>query len=139
MKNLLSILTQFVITVLCLSTVFAQYEPYTQKSLPDGAIARFGKGDIWRIEYSPDDTRVAVTTSIGVWIYDSQTGEELDLITGGHTDRVYSAAYSPDGKTLVAVRYNKTVQLWNVSTGKRIGKMIKPSKMIHRKTLVLLI
>ncbi len=125
MKNLLLILTQFVITVLCLSTVFAQYEPYTQKSLPEGAIARFGKGDIWRIEYSPDDTRVAVTTSIGVWIYDSQTSEELDLITGGHTDRVYSAAYSPDGKTIATGSWDSTVRLWDTRTGKNTKTLIR--------------
>ena len=31
-----------------------------------------------------------------IWLYDTQTGEELDLITG-HTDMVISMAFSPDG------------------------------------------
>ena len=120
MKKLFLMLMLFVAATLCLTTDFAQYEPYTQADLPEGAIARFGKGYITGIMYSPDGTQVAVSTYIGVWIYDAQTGEELSLITGQHEKPIYTAAYSPDGKTIATGSGDGTVRLWNTHTEKSI-------------------
>ena len=56
-------------------------ENYTQWSLPEGAKARLGKGSITgNIAYSPDGTRLVVPSSIGIWIYDAYTLEEVELI-----------------------------------------------------------
>ena len=53
--------------------------------LSEGARQRIGKGTLsGRVVYSPDGTRLAVASSIGVWIYDANTGEELALFTGTH-------------------------------------------------------
>ena len=120
MKKLFLTLILFFVALFSLSPAFAQYEPSTQFRLPDGAIARLDKGSIKGIMYSPDGTQFAVTTEIGVWIYDAQTGEELDLIAGKHKDRVYAAAYSPDSKTIATVGEDKTIQLWNVHTGQHL-------------------
>ena len=69
------------------ANTFAQDSP--QWHLPEGATARLGKGRIsGEIAYSPDGTRLAVAGSIGIWLYDAQTGEALDLLTG-HTSVVY--------------------------------------------------
>ncbi len=77
---------------------FAQDTPQWQRwQLPEGAKMRLGKGGIIEIAYSPDGTRLAVAGSIGIWLYDAETGEELDLLTG-HTGRVISVVFSPDGK-----------------------------------------
>ncbi|THU99244.1 WD40 repeat-like protein, partial [Dendrothele bispora CBS 962.96] len=35
----------------------------------------------------------------------------------GHTDSVWSVAFSPDGRKLASGSYDKTVQIWNVATG----------------------
>jgi WD40 repeat protein len=35
----------------------------------------------------------------------------------GHTDRVYSIAFSPDGKQVVSSSYYETVCLWDATTG----------------------
>jgi len=36
----------------------------------------------------------------------------------GHTHRVTSVAFSPDGKTLASGSIDKTIKLWNPATGK---------------------
>ena len=57
-------------SVLFLQNSFAQ--DYTRWELPEGAKSRFGKGLITgNIEYSPDDRKLAVGSSIGVWLYDA--------------------------------------------------------------------
>ncbi len=112
--------TLALVMTLCLSTAFAQFEPHTQMGLPEGAIVRFGKGYIRGIAYSPDGTQMAVSTRIGIWIYDARTGETLNLITGKRPNSVICAAYSPDGKTIVSGGEEDTVQIWNAHTGKNI-------------------
>ena len=94
-------------------TGFAQ--DYTQWKLPEDAIARLGKGKLQDIQYSPDGSRLAVASSIGIWIYDAETGKELDLITG-QRDEVLCVAYSPDGQIIAGGSLGE-VRLWDANTG----------------------
>ena len=96
------------------ANTFAQDSP--QWHLPEGATARLGKGWITEIAYSPDGTRLAVAGSIGIWLYDAQTDEALDLLTG-HTSWVSSVSFSPDGNTLASGSDDGTVRLWDANTG----------------------
>ena len=118
-KMLFSIpLMLFLLSILCLPSSFAQ--DYTTWGLPEGAKARIGKGWITSdIAYSLDGERLAVASSIGVWIYDAQTGEELDLLTG-HTKVITSVSFSPDGQTLAFADGAGTIQLREVSTHKHL-------------------
>ena len=75
---------------------FAQDSP--QWHLPEHVKARLGKGRISEFQYSPDGTRLAITGSVGIWIYDTATLQEIDLFTE-HTDWGTSIAFSPDGRT----------------------------------------
>ena len=113
-KGLFLKLSLLFIAVLCLQNGFAQ--DYTRWGLPDGAKARLGKGWILDFAYSPDGTRLAVGTSIGIWLYDADTGAELSLLTG-HTDWVWSVAFSLDGKTLASGSLDNTIRLWDAHTG----------------------
>ena len=88
----------------------------TKWHLPEGAKLRLGKGKINEIQYSPDGHQRAVASSVGIWIYDTHTGEVLALLTG-HTGRVLSIAYSPDGLTLVSGSEDKTICFWDTQTG----------------------
>ena len=73
----------------------------TQWSLPKDAIARFGKGSITDVAYSPHGTYLAVRGSFATWLYDAQTGEVLKMFPNQseyyHTGDL---AFSSDGNTL---------------------------------------
>ena len=100
-------------------------QEYTRWNLPAGAILRLGKGITYDLEYSPDGTRLAVATSIGIWLYDAHTATEIALLAG-HMAGERSVAFSPDSKTLASgSMYNthdgnvrSTIRLWDVYTGK---------------------
>ena len=77
-------------------------QDYARWGLPEGAKARLGKGYVTGdIAYSPDSAHIAVASSIGIWLYDVGTGDEVNLLTG-HTRPVHSVAFSPDGWTLAS-------------------------------------
>ena len=86
----------------------------SQWQLPEDAIARFGKGTLTDCVYLPDGNRLAVLSSIGVWIYDVRTGEALDLITEPFTEDM---RLSPDGKTLAAAS-DGSIYLWDLQARK---------------------
>ncbi|MDE0635645.1 MAG: WD40 repeat domain-containing protein [Candidatus Poribacteria bacterium] len=96
--------------------LFAQ--DYNKWKLPEGAKLRLGKGRVHDIKYTPDGKRVAVATSIGIWIYDAHTHEELALLTG-HTSRVTAIDFPADGSFLASGSFDGTVRLWNIDTGEQ--------------------
>ena len=110
------------VTPLILFTLFSLNtfaEDYTQWGLPEGARVRLGKGSINEIAYSPDGTLLAVASSIGIWMYDMQTYQEVALLTG-HTSSVNSVSFSPDGNKIATGSHDSTIRLWDVATGAHI-------------------
>ena len=87
-----------------------------QWHLPEGVKAHLGKGVINEIQYSPDGTRLAVASGIGIWLYDTATHQEIALFTG-HTEMVSSVAFSPDGGTLASGSSDAISRLWDAVTG----------------------
>ena len=115
--------SSYLITILLLAVVLwhanAAAQDYTTWGLPSGATARLGKGEITgNIAFSPDGTRLAVATSIGIWIYDVRTNKTkpIDLLIG-HTESVTSIAFSPHSTILASGSDDGTVRLWDVITG----------------------
>ena len=130
----------FLLTAVLFSIGFAQDN--TQVGLPEGAIARFGKGDIRVMRFSPDGTQLAVGTSVGVWLYDVQTGNARALFPAkprladnkqfrpgnpkewiaDTVSDVRNIAFSPDNRILaVGESRNFVVQLWDVESGKELS------------------
>ena len=103
-------------------------DDYTQWHLPEGAKMRLGKGRINDIQFSPDGTEFAATTSIGIWIYDAKTGAEITLIKqpGRGFGKI---AFSPDGNVLACAAGSNgrgAVQLWDKAAGKLITTLPSP-------------
>ena len=94
-------------------------QDYTRWGLPEGAKVRLGKG--WpsgRIAYSPDGTRLAVASSIGIWLYDAHTGAEVALLPES-TSWIIFMSFLLDGSTLASARLDRTVRLWKVGSGQQ--------------------
>ena len=106
------------LTVGILSNSFAKDN--TKVGLPEGAIARLGKGGINLMRFSPDGTRLAVGTDVGVWLYDVPDGKETALFTG-HTGQVNALAFSTDGKMLASGGFaNPVIQLWDLDVDSKL-------------------
>ncbi len=119
--------TFFTLTLLLVFLMFSTSgfaQDYARMGLPEGAIARLGKGSLKDIEYSPDGTRLAVATSIGVWLYDTSTDTELNLLSNA-PDYVQAIAFSPDGRILASSGYsqNRVIRLWDTDTGELRGTL----------------
>jgi len=122
--TLFSILVVLLAIFTVVANTFAQN--YTTFGLPEGAKTRLGKGKINEVTYSPDGTRLAVASSIGIWIYDAQTGEELELISG-HVAEVNGISFSPDGNALASGSYDGTVLVWELNPS-TIADATEPAK-----------
>ena len=106
------------LTIGVLSTSFAQDN--TKVGLPEGAIARLGKGGINIMRFSPDGTRLAVGTDVAVWLYDVPDGKETALFTG-YIGQVNALAFSSDGKILASGgSANPVIQLWDMDTDSKL-------------------
>ncbi len=125
-----SIMILLLINIMSLSSAFA--EDYTRWELPEGAKLRLGKGKLANFEghlttigkgssyhFTPDSTKLVVFTSIGIWVYDVQTGKEVRLSTA---DRFWShddVALSPNSKMYAKIR-NHRIELREINTNELI-------------------
>ncbi len=130
-------LSKYITTIFMLCALFllnVSAKDAAHFGLPEGAKLRIGQGTLGEIAYFPDGTRFAIATSIGIWIYDSITGERLYQLYD-HKSRVNgikNVSISPNGKTIATEVSDETVLLWNASTGKLLRKLERDGKGHYR-------
>ena len=99
----------------------------TQLGLPEGVTARIGKGSLGEVHFSPDGSQLAISTAIGIWFHDPETGKALELLQRPNIRSPYPFAFSPDGNRIgIGVGAKKrnasrnsrySVEVWNTTTG----------------------
>ncbi len=91
-------------------------------ALPNGAIVRFGKGDLGGVKLSLDNTYFAVGTGSGLWWYDVPSMIPISL---WETEKglINSIVFSPEGKWIVTNNWSGTLKVLDIQTGKCVYKM----------------
>ena len=95
-------------------------------ALPEGAIARFGKGTVYDLAFTPDGKYLAVGTWVGLWWYDVSN---LSPIALWETERgaIARIAFSPNGKRLITINVEGLIKSLDVSTGDCISQVKHPA------------
>ena len=88
----------------------------SQWHLPPDKSAMFSTSGINDIQYSPDGTRIAIATAIGIWLYNLNRDEGPVMLTTDSVN-VYNVSFSPDGKMLAGGHGEYLVRLWDVNSG----------------------
>ncbi len=90
-------------------------------ALPEGAIARLGRGSVRDMAFSPDGQHFAVGTNIGLWLYDLPTLSPIALweTERGYSDRV---TFSPDGRW-IAAHPRDALRVWDIQNESCIAEM----------------
>ena len=91
-------------------------EDVTTWALPEGAIARLGRGSVRDIAFSPNGQYLAVASAIGLWLYEFPTLSPIALwdTERGMTD---SVVFSPDSRRIVTHTFVEDVKVWDIESG----------------------
>jgi hypothetical protein len=95
------------------------------KGLPSVQIEPLPKGIVFAVVFSKDGRQIALACEDKtVAVHDAKTGKEVARLEG-HSERVWTAAFSPDGGTLASCsgEYARpedggAVKIWDLKTGK---------------------
>lgn len=110
----------------------------TTWALPEGAIARLGRGSISNnMAFSPNGTSLVVATAIGCWWYDLATTQPIAL---WETERgmVSAISFSRDGRWIATGNWDGIVKVWDSQTLQCLTEIDVPEhpvgkgKSIHR-------
>ena len=93
--------------------------------VPTATLKGFLPPDVWvpTVVWSPDRDNLASASGDEVWIWNTKTGQRLQILTG-HQRPVTSVAWSRDGKRIASASKDRTVIVWDANTGKRLLTLI---------------
>lgn len=80
-----------------------------------------GSLEVLALAWAPGGQQLALAHGTVVSLVDRRTGRELRL--EGHSGTIRSIAWSPNGKTVASASDDKTLRLWEVTSGMAIHKL----------------
>ncbi|MCG9131652.1 WD40 repeat domain-containing protein [Candidatus Poribacteria bacterium] len=94
----------------------------TTWKLPEGAIARLGRGIIADLVFSPDGESLAIATTVGVWIYELATMKPITLL---ETERglVSTISFSPNRQWIATSNWDGIIKVWETETQRCTAKI----------------
>ena len=88
-------------------------------------------GNVLAVSCSHTNNRMAVGTATGeIWVYEMLTGVPIYSFAG-HTDGVWSVAFSPDERTLASSSDDGTIRLWDLTTGESLGLIAEHTQRVR--------
>ena len=106
-------------------TIYLSLSSLSIWALPEGAVARLGKGIISgedrAIVFFPDGSMLAVATSTGVYLYNPSTFAEVSFFETNAG--VTSISFTDNGKLLAGGSLDDTVKLWNVASQQEVATL----------------
>ena len=96
-------------------------------ALPEGAVARLGRGKNNDVAFSPDGQYFAVGTSIGFWLYELPT---LSPIALWDTARgtINAVAFSADNRWIVTYTFVEHLKVWDIQSGTCVTQIEVPNE-----------
>ncbi len=91
-------------------------------ALPEGAIARLGKGGNPKIALSPNSKYFAVGTMIGLWWYDISSKSPIALWES-ERGLISIAKFSPNGEWIAIANWDGIIKLLDLQTGECLAQM----------------
>ena len=104
----------------------------TTWALPEGAIARLGRGNIGHnMAFSPDGTSLVVPTAIGCWWYDLTTLQPVAL---WETEKgvVLAISFSANGQWIATGNWSGIVKVWDAQTLQCLAEIDVPEHPIGK-------
>ena len=96
-------------------------------ALPEGAIARFGRGKNNDVAFSPDGQYFAIGSWIGLWLYELPTLSPIalwDTVCG----TISAVAFSADSRWIVTYTFVENLKVWDIQSGTCIIQIEIPNK-----------
>ena len=91
-------------------------------------LARWGRGVIEDITYSPDGGMIALASACGIVLIAADTLKEVKSFES--ESPAYTVAFSSDGTLLAAGLEDGTIALWDAATGELLRSLSGPTKPI---------
>jgi WD40 repeat protein/serine/threonine protein kinase len=80
-----------------------------------------------------DETRPPRKTDLRgfEWYYLDRLTRSQGLTLTGHKEAIWSVAYSPDGRRLASASHDRTIKLWDATTGQAIHTLVATNQYVY--------